>query len=129
MSTYRVAAPYVTLRFMDPMAGKWVLHGLYVGAILPAGVHEEDLARHLRKGMVVEVDEAPATPEPTGPTPAEEPRPETQLNESVPPAQSASKADWVAYAVSQRAEDVSEEQAAADAEAMTKADLIASFGG
>jgi hypothetical protein len=46
-----------------------------------------------------------------------------------PPPQSAAKADWVAYAAAKRAEGVSEEDARAAAEATSKADLIAEFGG
>jgi hypothetical protein len=52
----------------------------------------------------------------------------TSVNDARP-SPSASKADWVAYAVAQRAEGVSEEDATAEAEAMTKADLIAAYGG
>ena len=44
------------------------------------------------------------------------------------PAAGASKPDWVAYAVSQRAEDVSEESARAEADAMSRATLAAKYG-
>lgn len=45
------------------------------------------------------------------------------------PAQAAPKADWVTYAVALRAEGVSEQDAKAAAEAKTKAELVAEFGG
>lgn len=43
------------------------------------------------------------------------------------PSQVSSKADWVDYAVSQRADDVSESDARAEAEAKTKAELVAEY--
>jgi hypothetical protein len=45
------------------------------------------------------------------------------------PKDYASKGEWVDYAVSQRADDQSEQDARAEAEAMSKADLIAKLGG
>lgn len=44
------------------------------------------------------------------------------------PKASASKEEWVTYAVDQRGDLVSEEDARAAAEAKTKADLVAEFG-
>ncbi|GHJ11210.1 hypothetical protein TPA0907_55770 [Micromonospora humidisoli] len=43
------------------------------------------------------------------------------------PAPSATKPDWVAYHVSQRPDDVDEDTARAEAEAMTKAELVARY--
>lgn len=45
-----------------------------------------------------------------------------------PPVKSAAKAEWVAYAVSQRAEGADEDAARAEAEATSKEDLIAAYG-
>jgi hypothetical protein len=45
------------------------------------------------------------------------------------PRQGDPKDAWVAWAVSQRSEDVSEEDARAEAEAKTKADLVTEYGG
>jgi hypothetical protein len=54
---------------------------------------------------------------------------EVEAELDLPPAQSAPKPDWVAYAVSQRDEGVSEEDAQAEAEAKTKSELIVEYGG
>jgi hypothetical protein len=52
MSTsYKVTAEYVTLRTNNDL-GQEVLLGFYRGATLPESVNEEDLDRHVRKGMV-----------------------------------------------------------------------------
>lgn len=45
------------------------------------------------------------------------------------PSVNAPKADWVTHAVAQRGEDVDEATARSEAEAMTKADLVARYGG
>lgn len=45
-----------------------------------------------------------------------------------PPAPNATKPEWVAYAVIQRAEGVSEDDARAEADKLTKAELIAKYG-
>lgn len=57
--TYRVTAPYVTLKSKSEAGGDVVL-GYYEGALVPETVDLEDLARHIRKGMVekLEGDEA-----------------------------------------------------------------------
>lgn len=60
MATVRVVAPFVTLPVKD-VAGATVVTGFYEG-MLAEGVEGESLERHLRKGMVEEVD-APAEPE------------------------------------------------------------------
>lgn len=57
MATVRVVAPFVTLPVKD-VAGATVVSGFYEG-MLAEGVEGESLERHLRKGMVEEVD-APA---------------------------------------------------------------------
>jgi len=52
-SGYVVVSPLVTVRVPDG-AGSEVYSGFYTGAILPEGVNEDDLDRHVRKGMVAE---------------------------------------------------------------------------
>lgn len=118
MAAYQVTAPYVTLKVRD-QAGAWVLTGFYENAVV-SGVDEASLRHHLDNGMVVEVAQ-PA------PEPPPETEPPTTLGER--PKDYASKPEWVDYAVSKRAEGVSEEDARTSAEAMSKADLIATFGG
>lgn len=56
--------------------------------------------------------------------------PATEVDADVeqPPAQSAPKAEWVEWAVGQRADGVSEDEARDSAESMTKADLVNRFG-
>jgi hypothetical protein len=64
VGTYRVTAPYVTLKSKSDQGGEVVL-GYYEGALVPETVNLEDLARHIRKGMVekLEGDEAKAVQE------------------------------------------------------------------
>lgn len=59
--TYRVTAPYITLRSKAESGGDVVL-GYYRDALVPETVNLEDLARHIRKGMVEKLggDEASA---------------------------------------------------------------------
>lgn len=116
---HQVTAPYVTLRVPNEL-GQEVTLGFYAGAVLPARANSDDLERLTRKGMVAEVEE-PA-PEPVA-KPESEPEAELVAETSSPrPAQNASKADWVAYAESQGF-------SSDEAEAMSKADLIATLGG
>lgn len=51
--TYIVTAAYVTLRAKDDL-GSEVLKGFYRGAPLPDDVNDDDLQKHIRKGMVAE---------------------------------------------------------------------------
>lgn len=52
---YRVCAPYVTLKSKPETGGEVVL-GYFEGALLPETVDAQDLARHIRKGMVEELE-------------------------------------------------------------------------
>lgn len=61
MSKHVVTAAYVTLRVKNDLEQE-VLRGFYEGAIVPDSVNEEDLDRHVRKGMVAQV----GTPEADG---------------------------------------------------------------
>jgi hypothetical protein len=54
---------------------------------------------------------------------------ETEPGADARPSRSDSKAAWVDYAVSQRGDGVSEEDARAEADGKLKADLIAEYGG
>lgn len=135
MTGYIVTAPYVTLRVKD-QTGKEVLLGFYEAAPVPDSVAKDDLERHIRKGMIAEAgtDEADAASPvgrpvqfdaagmPEQAKPAAEGKPDGQ------PALYASKGAWVDYAVTQRADGVSEEDARADAESKSKAELLAEYG-
>jgi hypothetical protein len=57
VDTYRVCAPYVTLKSRSDTGGLVVL-GYFEGAIVPESVDLDDLARHIRKGMVEKVEGA-----------------------------------------------------------------------
>jgi hypothetical protein len=115
---YRVTAPYVTVEVQGVPGGAATTLGFYAGGILPGNVVQASAERLVAKGMVEEFGGAPAEPDaeqaPAGP---------------VPPRKNASKADWVAYAVSQRDPDTSEDDARAAAEAMSHADLVAAYSG
>ena len=122
MAAYRVTAPYVTLKVRD-QAGAWVLAGFYEGAVV-SGVDEASLRHHLDGGMVEKVEDVAAEPAVV----VTEPTPEADGGPT-PPRQADPKDAWVTYAVALRPEGQSEEDARAEAEAMTKADLVATFGG
>lgn len=119
MLKIRVIAPYIMLKVKDPATGGVAVREFYKGAILPDGADSDDVKRLTGKNMLAE--EQLADPEP-------EQAPEPTLVETPVPPVNANKAEWVAYAVSRRAEDVSEEAAKAEAEAMKKDDLIALYG-
>jgi hypothetical protein len=55
VGTYRVTAPYVTLKSKSDQGGDVVL-GYYAGALVPETVNLEDLARLIRKGMVEKLE-------------------------------------------------------------------------
>lgn len=122
--TLKVLSPYVTLRVKD-RTGSDVLLGYYAGAPVPVDAHPEDVARLLRKGMLVD-EAAPesALAVPAG-TPVPDVLPDPTPQDPARPAGNASTAAWVDYAVSKRAEGVSEADARAAAEGRTRGDLIA----
>lgn len=151
---YRVVAPYVTLKVRDN-AGALVVSGFYAGATVPDSVDGDSLQHHLDTGLVVE----DGTPEAELAAPAGTPMPgeppnvevteqpvgalgfderlrrqreaadEAAASRSGRPSQRAPKDEWVAYAVAQRDADVSEEDARAQAEGMSKNDLMARYAG
>lgn len=119
----RIVGPFATATMGTP-DGRQV-RSLAQGAILPGDVTAGQ-ARHLIDVGLAElvtaqdVGAVDETDQPTGQatTPTGETRPTSR----------SSKDDWVAYAVSQRAEDVSEEDARAEAEATSKNELMAKYG-
>jgi hypothetical protein len=147
-----VLAPYVTLKVRDESTGQLVLLGYYAGAPVPAGADPEDVERLTRKGLIVEsgtvAAETLAVPAGT-PIPGEPPNvPVTEqpaitvpLAERVRqqeeaagskdgrPRQTDPKEAWITYAVALRPEGQSEDDARAEAEGKTKADLVAKYGG
>lgn len=56
---YRVTAPYITLKSRAETGAEVVL-GYYKDALVPETVDLEDLAKHIRKGMVEKVEGAEA---------------------------------------------------------------------
>jgi hypothetical protein len=156
MTKHVVTAPYVTLKMKD-QAGATVLGEFYQGAPVPDTADPENVQRLVDKGMiaVVGTPQADLLGVPAGtPIPGEPPNvavteqpvaslplaerlrrqreaaegSEDQQEPAGPPRRNASHADWVAYAVSQRADGVSEEQARADAEPKARDELIAEYG-
>lgn len=126
----KVAWPYVTLKVRGA-DGALVIREFYKEAPVPAGADKEDLARLIRKGAVVDedaivTDTPPYVEEPASAAPVE-PQVVAQIFPDRP-ADNASKALWVDYAVARRDEGVSESEARTSAEAMTKADLITLHG-
>ena len=57
VDTYRVCAPYIMLKSRSD-TGALVALGYYAGALVPESVDLDDLARHIRKGMVEKVEGA-----------------------------------------------------------------------
>lgn len=130
---WRAAWPHVTVGILDEGGSRTVV-AFGEGGVLPPNADPEDVKRLAVKGALVEVEAAePDKPvEKTAATPVKEPDHEPQPVIAEPklraPQTNASKAEWVAYAVAMRDEGVSEANAKADAEAMSKADLITVYG-
>jgi hypothetical protein len=120
---YVVTAPYVTPKVRDNVDGGWVYRGFYKDAVLRSEqIEPESLRHHLDGGMLAE-REQPA-PEPAAPEPVVETPPAV-----VRPKVGDPKETWIAFAVTQRPKGQSEADARTEAEATSKADLIAAFGG
>ncbi|BEL07834.1 hypothetical protein Q0Z83_060250 [Actinoplanes sichuanensis] len=113
MTTHMVAAPYVTLRVLDDN-GQPVLRGFHEGALVPASVNDEDLARHLRKGMITEARLEPVATE------SEEPPAPSKPNGG------DSRAKWADYARSKGAPD--SELAAPEDGGLTRDQLRDKYG-
>jgi len=123
MKQARVTAAYATVRVLDPATGKPTVRGFYENAVLPEAADAVNVESLVNRGYAEWVDDSPAEVPPADPEPGKDAPPANPT-----PPQAATKADWVAYAVAQRAEGVSEADAQAEAEAKSKADLIAEFG-
>lgn len=124
MTSYRVKAPLLLLRFRDQASGKEQISERYAGAIAIDPVDDKALQKALDRGWVEEVDDVPAEP---AAAPASPPDPDSgqggegdgaPAGPTVPkPGQNDPKAAWVDYAVALGADR-------AEAEAMTKTDLV-----
>jgi hypothetical protein len=128
---YQVVWPYATVKLIDSATGQPTFRGFNEGSILPPTADPADVKRLVGKGAVADLD-APASVAEPEPEPNPEPElgyePEPEPGAVVRPKDYGSKAEWVDYAVSQRSEGVSEEDARAVAELSSKAELIAEFG-
>lgn len=96
------------------VAGK--LRYFYAGDPVP-GLSDSDRDRLLAEGMLADTDEPESTPAPAKPVAKLTPAPVSGKR----PAQVAPKSEWVAFAVSKGADE-------AEAESLTKAELIDLFG-
>lgn len=125
-----VTAAYATLRVKNDL-GQEVLTGFYEGAVLPDDVNQDDLDRHVRKGMVAkegspEADAASPVGRPVEfdeggiPTPRETRRAEGR------PAGNASRDEWAAYAASKGAPE--DETRPVDEGGLSRDDLRAKYG-
>lgn len=125
---HQVVWPYATVKLIDAATGQSTVRGFAEGSVLPPNADAEDVRRLVAKGAVVSTAPTRPSPEPTTApeTPALDPGQDP--GETGRPKDYASKPEWVDYAVSKRADDVSEEDARAVAELTSKADLIAEFG-
>lgn len=157
--TYVVTAPYVTLKVKDLTGQEAVLgfyesgtlpdgankddveRLIRKGMVAESGTAEADLAAPAGTPKPGEPPNVPVTEQPIAALPlAERQRLQQEAadkvaadaakaKEGAAPSARASKDEWVDWAVAQRAEDVSEQDARAEAEAMTKNDLMAKYGG
>jgi hypothetical protein len=133
----KVTGKYVTMKVADD-TGQRITLGFYEGAPVPDSVSDEDRERLRRKGLIAAED----TPEAEAAVPhgvpvtfddlghAVEQRPGSERSEQADdgkPKLVDPKERWVDYAVSQRSGDVSEEDARAEAEGKTKAELVAQY--
>lgn len=76
MTTYRVTAPMILLKIRG-VGDKAVINSFYAGAVVPDSAEQVDpdnVLRHLDRGWIEEIDDAPA-PEPA-PSKAPEPDPD-----------------------------------------------------
>lgn len=150
--TLKVLWPYVTIKVRAETGGL-ILREFYAGAPVPGNADPDDRDRLLRKGAIIDADApgADVLAVPAGtPIPGEPPNvPVTEVPaiagsidvrlrqqaeaanapvEGGRPKDYASKGEWVDYAVSNRGEGVSEEDARVAAEGKSKTDLIAEHG-
>lgn len=135
--SYRVTAPFVNLKVRDATTGRMSINGMYKGAVVSDdAVDPKSLRRHVDRGWVERVSEPTSAPEPApvaDPEQVTQPATEsaseaqseaTSTSDGDPddpspkaPSQSASKGDWVDYAVALGVDR-------AEADALNKSDLI-----
>lgn len=143
---YRVCWSYATVTLLDDFGGETV-RGFYEGGILPANAKTESVQALLDKGAVEEVEAAesqeaevvppkntiavtaPKAPKVDKADDAKDAEATEQPTGVQRPAANASKADWVAYAVTWRDAGTSEEDARYEAEGQSKQALIDMYGG
>jgi hypothetical protein len=111
MTSYRVVAPYVTLKVKDD-TGSSVVRGYYEGGIVDNVADEDQAKAQMDLGLLekVKASEAPKQDEP----PADV------------PAGNASRDDWAAYATSKGAS--ADETKPVDEGGLKQADLRAKYG-
>lgn len=132
---YQAAWPHVLVKIIDEASGQPTVIAFAEGGTIPPSADPEDVKRLVVKGALVEVEAAeadkpaketalrPVTSAPVAPAAAK------PADKPVAPQPNATRAEWIAYAVANRAAGVSESDAKAEAEAMpNKADLIAKYG-
>lgn len=110
--SYRVIAPYVTVRLRDD-AGVETVRGFYTDGILPPAVMKESVDSLLAKGMVERV--ADPRPVPASPEPGDR------------PAGNGSREAWAAYATTKGAPE--EETRTVDEGGLSRDDLRTRYGG
>jgi hypothetical protein len=129
---YKVVSPYVTLRVRDEILGQEQLLGFHAGAPVPTKVNQEDLERHLRKGMVAEegspeADAAVVGGEPVVFEGSESGVPQSQAQPAGGrPHGNASRDVWAAYAGTKGAPE--DETKPVDEGGLSRDDLRARYG-
>jgi len=131
---YVVTAPYVVPKVRDRDKGGYMHRGYYQHAVIDADDIDPDSLRHHLEGDMMAPVETPEQPAEPAQTSTEEPAAAQPADPDAAqsperPVQAAPKADWVAYAVAVRGPDESEQDSRTAAEATSKADLIARYGG
>lgn len=121
MDTYRVTAPYITLKVRD-LAGALVLNEFYRNAPIPDTADPADRDRLVAKGMIEKI----AAPKAETKT---EPKVETKEPKApavAVPAGNASRDEWAAYAASKGAP--AKETKPVDEGGLSRDDLRAKYG-
>jgi hypothetical protein len=90
-ASYKVLAPYVTLKVKD-VVGSDVVQGFYADAVVPDPVDNDNFQKHVRNGWIEKV-EGDSAPEPEQPEVVEE-APAFER-----PAGNASQEAWATYAL------------------------------
>lgn len=118
----QITGPYATAQMNTP--GGREIRALAAGAVLPADVTAGH-ARHLIDVGLAELVNVGAAQDAYGA--GETGQAATSTGDAKPTSRS-SKEEWVIYAVAQRPEGMSEEEARAEADATSKNELMAKYG-